>query len=540
MPKKTYGGRGQDWHPEFIDYVTFIASHPVYDGMPDAFTEDGLVQWEAPSNRTSGRFKDTHIRRKEWWKRKALNIGIDPSASHWISHTAKTIHPTGQKPCKNCGNWMEIRYAYPSQNLIKRIQKLDFIPSDYEIIATEHILDLVVRLYDDFEATALSHLPMLLKTRRTPTPSSLDGLESWLEWIDKTYIPQEPSLLSPGAMSNAPDRFDGFHSFNLCCRSSADKGRHRSNLASYTTDRRVFEHWNEGNWIAADRLMGKIRTLNIFRDELCRNGHVGPCSADHIGPLSLGFCHRPEFQLLCNSCNSAKNNRMSYGDIEILRDAEARGEQVVSWYAESIWSRLKSQVHNDETALRLSKVMRDNRHNAMLTLSHIADEGFYLFLTDLLELAYAEYDVEFQNLRVERHITYYDQLILHSRDTKYVAEQKARRIRVAFESLSEYASKENRNALSISTPKLDANLAQALHILGESQEDYRMWDKIIQNILNEASGEDADVGLRTVVTDIPTDVPVEYDKAKAYLKTVMEEVAIHLTGMWNNDRYIRL
>lgn len=53
---RTYGGRNQEWHPDFIQYVEFIANHPVYEGMPDAFTDEGLVQWEAPSNRSSGKY----------------------------------------------------------------------------------------------------------------------------------------------------------------------------------------------------------------------------------------------------------------------------------------------------------------------------------------------------------------------------------------------------------------------------------------------------------------------------------------------------
>ncbi|HFL9475791.1 TPA: Alw26I/Eco31I/Esp3I family type II restriction endonuclease, partial [Escherichia coli] len=68
-------------------------------------------------------------------------------------------------------------------------------------------------------------------------------------------------------MANPPDRFDGFHSFNRCCRSIADKGRTKENLKSYVTDRRVFEYWVDGDWVAADRLMGQVRTNNIFINE---------------------------------------------------------------------------------------------------------------------------------------------------------------------------------------------------------------------------------------------------------------------------------
>ena len=52
---------------------------------------------------------------------------------------------------------------------------------------------------------------------------------------------QKLSLLSPGVMSNAPDRLDGFHSYNKCCRAKEDKGRSKENLNKYGEDRRAYE-----------------------------------------------------------------------------------------------------------------------------------------------------------------------------------------------------------------------------------------------------------------------------------------------------------
>ncbi|HCN8993051.1 TPA: Alw26I/Eco31I/Esp3I family type II restriction endonuclease, partial [Escherichia coli] len=82
--------------------------------------------------------------------------------------------------------------------------------------------------------------------------------------------------------------------------------------------------------------------------------HPTPCQADHIGPISLGFSHRPQFQLLCKSCNSAKNNRMYLSDIISLLEAENEGHTVISWFAEEVWNRLKHSVDDSEKALRLS------------------------------------------------------------------------------------------------------------------------------------------------------------------------------------------
>src|SRR5439155_2048847 len=255
-----------------------------------------------------------------------------------------------------------------------------------------------------------------------------------------------------GAMSNAPDRFDGFHSFNRCCRATADRGRSRQNLQSYTTDRRVFEYWVDGDWMAANELMGVIRSNTDLQRERCLNGHPGPCSADHIGPVSLGFAHRPEFALLCRSCNSTKNNRMSLDDVQALIAAEARGEVVASWYAEELCNRRKADVDTDEKALRLSKMLRDNRHTAMHMLNTVARDGDLTFLTTLLGLPYADKDPKFDGVHVEGGLVQYDQLLVRERATTYAVEQKARRLRVAFEALRDYVLKDGRNALLVETP----------------------------------------------------------------------------------------
>lgn len=433
-----YGSKGQSWHPEFIRYIEFIAAHESYRGMPDAFTEGNKIQWEAPSNRNSGKYKDTHNKRREWWRRKAISISIDPTSAKWISRTARQIHPTLKKPCKRCGRVMELRYIYPSSIFLKRLVNMGYVDESFPLEPFERITDLVTRLVGVFGDSVFSDLPDLLQTSEISPPILDPSLPNWLNWIEKEYVPQQPSILSPGAMSNAPDRFDGFHSFNQCCRSSADKGRSQLNLKAYTTDRRVFEYWTEGNWIAADRLMGRIRA--DFGDESCLNGHPGPCSADHIGPLSLGFTHRPEFQLLCKPCNSAKNNRMSLREVLHLRKVETDGETVISWHSKALWDLRKEDVLDDETALRLSKILRDNRHTLMSVLQKIADAGHFTFLAIFLELEYAQQKVDFINLHIENHFTQFDSISYLPRDNKYAEAQKIRRFRVAFESLRDYSN----------------------------------------------------------------------------------------------------
>lgn len=313
-----YGSKGQTWSNEFVKYMASIVTHPVYQNMPDSIKDDGKVQWEAPSNRASGKYQHTHQKRRIWWQAKAKQIGIDAASDQWISRTAKIIHPTGEKPCKRCGMVLQIAYVYSNAILINKIKKA--FEADFDISPLEPINEIIQKAVDTYGIDALIKFTKILSTTSVKVPNFDKDIDAFLLWIDEVYVPSEPSLLSPGVMSNAPDRFDGFHSFNKCCRGIADSGRSVSNLKSYTTDRRVFEFWSEGDWVAADRLMGLIRAK--FKDEPCADGGDMPPSVDHIGPLSLGFCHRPEFRLLSKSANSAKNNRMTLRDIKDLIIAE--------------------------------------------------------------------------------------------------------------------------------------------------------------------------------------------------------------------------
>ena len=536
MAKKPDYGRGPK---AFLDYVHFIVEHPNYARMPDVYMDNGDIQWEAPSNRKSGKHKDTHHRRRDWWREKAIEVGIDPNSLHWISRTAKFIHPTKKKPCKNCGRMMDIRYTYPSAILLRRIERLDFIDESFPIDPVEHITSLVTRLVEQFGDRVFETLPALLSTSSIQVPALPAELQEWLAWIEGEYVPQEPSTLSPGAMSNAPDRLDGFHSFNLCCRSKTDPGRSRENLQSYTTDRRVFEYWVEGDWVAADRLMGLIRSDKRLKEETCVNGHAGPCAADHIGPISLGFVHRPEFQLLCRMCNSAKNNRMSVRDVRHLMAAEGRGEQVASWYCKALWDRRKVSVVDEETALRLSKLLRDNLHTLMRVLERIADSGHFTFLATFLGLDCAKHGVEFVNLRVEDHLTRFDKMVHSARMTKYAVEQQARRLRVAFDALRDYFGKENRNAFVISNDEIEQSIRQAICELDATPDSVKRLDEELKAVVSAEVASDEE--LREVAAQVPNtqDEPARFKQARTALQKAMGLVAEELSTLWDDERYVR-
>lgn len=536
MARKPEYGRGAE---AFLEYERFIVDNPNYAGMPDIYTDDGGIQWEAPSNRGSGKYKDTHHKRRDWWRKKAVELGLDPNGPEWISQAAKLLHPTKRKPCKACGRVMDIRYAYPNKHLLNRLRRVSYIDDVFPIDPLEHISDLITRLAEQFGDGILADLPELLATGSIK-PKPLPTLEAWLRWIDSEYIPQEPQLLSPGVMSNAPDRLDGFHSFNLCCRSKSDTGRAKENLQSYTTDRRVFEYWVEGDWVAADRLMGLVRSSETFKAEACLNGHAGPCSADHIGPISLGFVHRPVFQLLCKACNSAKNNRMTAGDVEHLRAATRRGEVVTSWYCRNLWHLRSDSVVDDETALRLSKLLRDNRHTVMeAVFGRLAGNRHFAFLSTFLELEHAMYDVAFVNLRTENHITVYDEMIKTPRSTKYAGEQKARRLRVAFAALRDYVQKENRNAYVIGSRDIEARISDALQILDAAGDAVVELNGTLYELLNAPLLDEE--RLRRISSDLPTRTagPAQFEQARGHLQEAMDLVGAELSELWNDERYVR-
>ena len=528
-------------HPDFTAYTHRIVEHPAYSGMPDAVREDNSIQWEAPSNRKSGEYQFTHQRRAEWWREKAREVGIDPTANAWISETAKQIHPTGEKPCKRCGRVLKLGYYYPNKNLQRRFAKLPYVePGDIDPL--QDIVTTVRELHAAHGDRIFADLPKLFATRKSKVPDLPGDIEAWATWLAEEYVPSEPSMLSPGAMSNAPDRLDGFHSFNLCCRGKADKGRHDTNMRTYATDRRVFEFWSEGDWIAADRLMGRIRAE--FRDVRCRDyeaagRHEGACDADHIGPLSLGFMHRPEFQLLCSPCNSAKNNRMTLRDVHHLREAERNGERVASWYAHPIWDLRKDDVDDEAKAKRLSRMMRDNQRNAMHLLGRVLEAGHYTFLASLLELGYADRDVDFEGLRIEDHVTRYDDVTYTPRESKQVAKQKARRLRVAFEELHRYRQKENRHQYVVANADVERHVLAALAALQESSEEVRTLDSDLAEHLGSLDERPSERTLQHLAQRVPEEPPHNFRIAKVELEQAMTAVAEALSGMWESSRYVR-
>lgn len=531
----------------FLQYEEEIAAHPAYAGMPDLRHDDGSIQWEAPSNRGPGKFQFTHDKRLQWWKAKAAEVGISTEESKWISKVAKMIHPTKLHPCKVCGRVMDIRYCYLSADFMKRVKKLSFYDDSVEMDEITHILDFVATFVDTYGDAAYAALPTLLKcAQMKKVPPLPNDLAVWTEWIDREYIPLEPSMLGPGSMANPPDRLDGFHTYNRCCRPTADTGRSKQNLASYSTDRRAFENWSDGNWIIANKLMGYISSNPGMRREPCAKAtsgghHPRPCSADHVGPISLGFCHRPEFQLLCTPCNSGKNNRMYYSDVTHLIEVEKAGEVVVTWYANAIWQRCKKRVSDQDSADRLSRVMRDNRNIALMLLNEFLERRECLFLLTLMNLNYADYqyDIVPNSLRIDKQIVTVE-FTKKPSALRYVAVQKTRKIRVAFSALEDYANKENRNGYMYTSPEIERLKSVAFAMLAAVDNDLKEKNRLLIQALS--SGKRVGAQMERFLSSIEYASLQEnetYGKVKQILEQVMGLVADELASNWDNSRYAR-
>lgn len=531
----------------FLQYEEEIANNPVYAGMPDLRHDDGTIQWEAPSNRGSGIFQFSHDKRYQWWINKASEVGINTTEDKWISKVAKKIHPTKLHPCKVCGRIMDIRYCYLSANFMKRVKKLPFYDEQVDMDEITHITDFIASFTDIYGDKAYDALPGLLKCSQVKSiPTLPHDLSAWTDWINNEYIPKEPSMLGPGAMSNAPDRLDGFHTYDRCCRPTADKGRSKENLASYSTDRRAFENWSDGNWIQANKLMGYINSNSELKKQLCENHSTGsfhprPCSADHIGPISLGFSHRPEFQLLCKPCNSAKNNRMYFSDVQHLISVEEDGSTVTTWYATPIWQRCKQKVYDKESALKLSRIMRDNRNIAMMLLADFVKHDEYLFLLTLLNLNYADYDYEIDpnTLNINNQIVTVD-FISKPSTLRYVNIQKIRKIRVAFSSLIDYANKENRNGFMYTNDEIKRLKEQAFSALSSVNIFLSNKNKDLKIAISNEATTDAD--LENLLQNIDYAELLEtpqFKKVKHLLVEIMSIAADALASKWDDPRYSR-
>ncbi len=423
----------RSWHPNFKNYTEFIASHPNYKGLFFERGSDGNVKWVVAGKSDKGQL------RQKWWDEQCRKHNI-PIQKGCYAVIARLIHPTKRKVCQCCGKELSILYEYPNKSLLQKINlyfKTDIAQADYTL---KEIVTTLCRNSQD-----LRYIAKLFNAEHVlffSTDSFATQQGKLVDFIYKNFVDKCTGPLSPGAMSNSPDRFDGYHSDGLCCREKTDKGRHSDNMKTYNQDRRAYEEWADGNYNLANRLMGEFhKGSKLYRCPKC--GRMEVMSADHIGPISLGFCHSQyNFTGLCSACNSSKNNRFTKEDVERLIALEKKGIQVISWHSKYIWDELKLQVRNDIDAKKLSSVMVKCHQNVLKLFSIIYQRCGREYLLRFLHPEYSMYDYRFENFD-PLDLT---KLVVREAPLDSVNKRKnsERYVRIAFETLESFDEKDNR------------------------------------------------------------------------------------------------
>ncbi|MEK5231435.1 Alw26I/Eco31I/Esp3I family type II restriction endonuclease [Lysinibacillus sp. FSL K6-0232] len=418
----------REWHPNFVEYMDFIVQHPTYSGLPIKQRDDGSWSWIAAATTSIGK------QRKAWCEQKAQALGI-PIEAGVYAKVMLEIHPTKQKVCQTCGNEMSLYYLYPSANFIKALQK------KFNVTYSE--IDCIYDIWDDLLQKGFSNhqvAKFLIEKGKLPLSSQTASQDEVINALESLCRYQGKKILSPGAMSNFPDRFDGFHTYNRCCRAIQDKGRSKENLKSYTKDRRAYEYLSDGNIHAANSFMG--------------SKFFAGTTADHIGPISLGFVHDPRYlQPMYGSDNSTKRDRLQFVDIEKIIDIENKTNiYPISQHSSLLWEYIKEnyQKHPEIIETTYRNALKQNMANFMYILAKIltqcgakgASVLEQIFLAP--KYTYFNYSYEFNEngeiiKQTPRHFT------------QRSANEYERYKRIAFEAIHDYATKENRNT----KPSLD-------------------------------------------------------------------------------------
>lgn len=445
------------WHPNFIRYMDMIVTHPNYSGLPIEKKADGSYSWIATAKSEIGGA------RIEWCKRKAHELGF-PIQAGVYADVMLAIHPTKRKVCQTCGREMSLYYHYPNANFLKSLNRT----FNTNFTDCDHISDIWDALVKNgISETRIANFliekgDLSISTSSVTKQQIIDALEFACRKGDK-------KCLGPGAMSNFPDRYDGFHTYNRCCRSSQDKGRSKENLKSYSKDRRAYEYWSDGNIHAANQFMG-----SSFFDGT---------SADHIGPISLGFIHDPRYlQPMPGGDNSSKRDRLQLVDIEKIIETEARtGIYPMSWYSSLIWEHIRKNYKQNISSIPTlyRDALKQNMSNFMFVLWYILDRcgtiGEKFLIEAFLEpnYHYFEYSYTF-NARGEivdkkpRHFT------------ERNANETDRYTRVAIEAVFDYNDKSNRNQ----SPDLIRGEIEYLDLICNNITSYKDFKDIKESVKN--------------------------------------------------------
>ena len=409
------------WHPRFIRYMDNIVTHPNYQGLRISKKSDGSYNWIATEKSEIGK------ERMAWCIAKANQLGIDLKPG-FRADVMLAVHPTKWKVCQTCGKEMSLYYHYPNVNFVNSLNRM----FNSNFTDCDHISD----IWDELTKNGIERekiAKFLIEKGELSLDCSADK-DDIIEALEYKCRKGEKKCLGPGAMSNFPDRYDGFHTYNRCCRASQDKGRSKENMKTYTRDRRAYEYWSDGNIHAANQFMGSA----FF------NG----TSADHIGPISLGFVHDPRYlQPMSSGENSSKRDRLQLEDIESIIEVEHRtGIYPMSWYSRIIWEYIRENysLNTSKIASVYRDALKQNMANFMYILWRVLNqcpnngEDFLVEAFLKPNFKHFEYSYMFNDLgeivqQVPRH---------HTERSRY---EMARYQRIAIEAVYDYMEKGNRN-----------------------------------------------------------------------------------------------
>ena len=414
--------KNRDWHPKFIEYMNMIVNHSNYYGLPIERKADGTLSWIATAKSQIGQA------RIAWALQKATELGLELKAGVYAD-VMLMIHPTKWKVCQICGREMSLYYHYPNANFLKSLNE-SFHCNFTECDHISNIWDYLINNGIGYENIA----QFLIQKGSLNIDICNSSKEAIITELEIACRKGNKKCLGPGAMSNFPDRYDGFHTYNRCCRAYQDKGRSRENLKSYTKDRRAYEYWSDGNIHAANQFMGS----NYFKD----------ISADHVGPISLGFVHDPRYlQPMLGGDNSAKRDRLQIVDIEHIIEIERKtGIYPMSWQSKLIWEYIKQNYKlNPEYVSTIYKnALKQNMANYMFILKTILVEcpnnGKMFLEQNFLKPNFKCFEKDY-SFNANGYI-------IHEEPRHYTgrnANEIERYCRIAFDSVFEYSKKNNRN-----------------------------------------------------------------------------------------------
>ena len=449
----------RNWHPRFIQYMNMILHDSSYAGLPIVKKNDGTYLWVTTKQSVIGQ------QRIAWCEDKARAMGwpIQPGV---YADVMLAIHPTKKKVCQICGREMWLYYLYPNKTFLCALNQQ--FGTDY----TE--CDCIFDIWNDLKEGGVPEIEIarFLIQKGNLNCSAIDGKEKIVWSLEYACRKGSKACLGPGAMSNFPDRFDGFHSYNRCCRKSHDKGRSDENMRSYGKDRRAYEYWSDGNIHAADEFM--------------HSPYFAGVSADHVGPISLGFVHDPRYlQRMEGSENSTKRDHLRIEDVDkMIRIEQRTGICAMSWYSEMLWDYI--QMHYKEEPWKVDTCYKDalkqNMANYMYILRRILEANptdGRMFLQDaFLRPHFEEFAYSYQ---------FNEQGDIIARSPRHITERSQnemeRYCRIAFDSVFEYAEKDNRNAV----PKLsETQMGELNHLCLciQCKKDFSAWTMYLIALVN--------------------------------------------------------